>query len=133
MENKKISLDFDYTLSRKDVQEFAKKLINLSFDVWIVTSRFSNEEALLRGFYGADKKNKEIYDIAELCGIKKENIVFTNKIYKINYLKDKNFTIHLDDDIDELMAILESGDLCKPINVNYFDWENACMEILENK
>jgi hypothetical protein len=48
-------------------------------------------------------------------------------------LKDKNFTIHLDDDIDELMAILESGDLCKPINVNYFDWENACMEILENK
>jgi translation elongation factor EF-1alpha len=133
MENKKISLDFDYTLSRKDVQEFAKKLVNLDFDVWIVTSRFSNEEALLRGFYGADKKNKEIYDIAELCGIKKENIVFTNKIDKINYLKDKNFTIHLDDDIDELMAILESGDLCKPINVNYFDWENACMEILENK
>jgi len=133
MENKKISLDFDYTLSRKDVQEFAKKLVNLDFDVWIVTSRFSNEEALLKGFYGADKKNKEIYDIAELCGIKKENIVFTNKIDKINYLKDKNFTIHLDDDIDELMAILESGDLCKPINVNYFDWENACMEILENK
>jgi translation elongation factor EF-1alpha len=133
MENKKISLDFDYTLSRKDVQEFAKKLVNLDFDVWIVTSRFSNEEALLRGLYGADKKNKEIYDIAELCGIKKENIVFTNKIDKINYLKDKNFTIHLDDDIDELMAILESGDLCKPINVNYFDWENTCMEILENK
>lgn len=133
MENKKISLDFDYTLSRKDVQEFAKKLVNLDFDVWIITSRISNEEALLRGFYGADKKNKEIYDIAELCGIKKENIVFTNKIDKINYLKDKNFTIHLDDDIDELMAILESGDLCKPINVNYFDWENACMEILENK
>jgi hypothetical protein len=133
MENKKISLDFDYTLSRKDVQEFAKKLVNLDFDVWIVTSRFSNEEASKKNWSWIEKNNKELYDVADSCGIKKDNIVFTHMIDKIEYLKGKNFTIHLDDNIDELMAILESGDLCKPINVNYFDWENACMEILENK
>jgi hypothetical protein len=42
---KKVSFDFDSTLSRDDVQEFTSELINLGFDVWVVTSRFSNEIA----------------------------------------------------------------------------------------
>ena len=41
----KVSFDFDHTLSRKDVQTFAKELVNEGHEVWIVTSRFSDEAA----------------------------------------------------------------------------------------
>ena len=42
----KVSFDFDGTLSRKDVQNFAKSLVNTGYDVWIVTSRFDDESAM---------------------------------------------------------------------------------------
>jgi hypothetical protein len=133
MNNIKVSFDFDSTLSRISVQTYAKKLVNLGFDVWIVTSRFSTEEALKKNWWWVEKNNKELYDVADSCGIKKDNIVFTHMIDKIDYLKGKDFLFHLDDDDVELMAILESGDKCKPINVNYFDWENACDDVLNIK
>ena len=38
----KVSFDFDGTLSRKDVQEYAKSLVNSGLEVWIVTSRFDD-------------------------------------------------------------------------------------------
>jgi restriction endonuclease Mrr len=40
----KISFDFDSTLDREDVQEFAKELVEKGHDVWITTSRFSNDD-----------------------------------------------------------------------------------------
>ena len=41
----KVSFDFDGTLSRKDVQKLAKELVSEGHEVWIVTSRFSDEAA----------------------------------------------------------------------------------------
>ena len=49
---------------------------------------------------------------------------------KINFLKGKGFLFHLDDDVDELMEILKSGDSCAPLNVDHMSWKENCLELL---
>lgn len=131
--NIKISLDFDGTLSRKDVQNFTKELVNSGYDVWIVTSRFDDEYATNRAWWWIRDQNKTLFDVANECGIKNENIHFTNQEPKITFLKDKEFLFHLDDHSDELIHITNSKDSCKPINVNHFEWEESCLGLINNK
>jgi len=127
----KVSFDFDGTLSRKDVQEFAKNLVQSGYEVWIVTSRIATEPALAKGWHWIERQNQELYDVAENVGIKKENIIFTEFVDKIEFLKGKNFLFHIDDDVDELMAILSSKDNCKTVNVEHSEWKETCKEILQ--
>ena len=133
----KISFDFDSTLDRKSVQDFAKSLIEKNYDVWVVTTRCSIEYAKENldhwGVDRVEKSNSKLFAITDNLDIKRENIVFTNGQFKIEYLKDKNFIFHLDDDSDELIAIFESGDNCKPINVDHFEWESDCLKALKLK
>jgi hypothetical protein len=53
-------------------------------------------------------------------------------IPKIEFLLDKGFAFHLDDDESELFDILESKDSCQPLNVGHSDWEYFCKEILNS-
>ena len=126
----KVSFDFDSTLSRKDVQQFAKSLVDKGHEVWIITSRFDDETILEKGFIHAKDQNKILFEVADDCGIKRENIKFTCMESKSKFIKNKEFAFHLDDDDIELMDILEMKDKCKPINVNYFDWDSVCLEII---
>jgi hypothetical protein len=126
---KKVSFDFDSTLSRDDVQEFASELIDLGFDVWVVTSRFDDKIANEKNWWWIEKNNKELYDVCEKLNIPKENIVFTEMVDKINFLKDKGFLFHLDDDELEIELIKESGDSCKGIWVELKDWKEKCKMI----
>jgi hypothetical protein len=126
----KVSFDFDGTLSRKDVQKFAKELVNSGHEVWIVTSRFDDEYAKKRAWWWVNDQNKILFDVANECGIIPENIHFTNQEPKILFLKDKNYIFHLDDDIIELINILESKDSCVPLNVGHFSWKENCLELL---
>lgn len=128
----KISFDFDSTLSRKDVQKYAKELVDNGYEVWIVTSRCSDEYALSKGWHWVENQNQKLYEVAELVGIPRERIEFTNHVDKIEFLKDKEFIFHLDDDVDELIAIMESGDSCKQVNVDHFEWLESCEKILKN-
>ena len=73
----KVSFDFDSTLSRKDVQEFAKELVNKGIEVWIVTSRFDDETAMQKNWHWIKGQNQRLFDVAEECGIRRENIKFT--------------------------------------------------------
>jgi hypothetical protein len=127
----KVSFDFDSTLSRKDVQEFAKKLVKSGIEVWIVTSRFDDESAMKKNWHWIKGQNQKLFDVAEECGIKLYNIHFTCMESKSIFLKDKGFIFHLDDDDIELMDILEIKDKCKPINVDYFEWREVCENILK--
>ena len=127
---KKISFDFDSTLSREDVQEFASELINLGFDVWVVTSRFSDEIGEKNNWHWTKKNNQELYDICNKLNIPRENIIFTNMVDKIEFLKDKGFLFHVDDDELELEFIEESGDSCKGVWVELRYWKEICREIL---
>ncbi len=117
----KVSFDFDGTLSREDVQEFAKELVNDGHEVWIVSSR-SEMKIVMNG--EVVQRNEEVFNIARDCGI--ENIHFTNMGAKVYFLENKGFSFHIDDDDVELMDILDSGDGCLPINVNYSDWKEIC-------
>jgi hypothetical protein len=129
----KVSFDFDSTLSRKDVQEFATQLVKLEHEVWIVTSRFSEEEAMKKNWHWIKGQNKSLFDIANQCGIKSQNIHFTCMESKSIFLKDKGFTFHLDDDVVELFDILDSGDKCKAINVNQNEWKEDCLKLIKYK
>ena len=126
----KVSFDFDGTLSRKDVQEYAKSLVNSGLEVWIVTSRFDDENAMKKNWHWIKGQNKNLFNVADECGIKLDNIQFTCMESKSIFLKDKGFIFHLDDDVDELMDILDSKDVCKPVNVNHFEWKNTCVYCL---
>ena len=130
----KVSFDFDSTLDRPSVQDFAKELVNDGVEVWIVTSRCTTEYATEKGWHWVDKQNRKLFRVADNIGIKREHIIFTNHVSKSEFIKGKDFIFHLDDDSDELIAILESGDSCKPSNVNHFDWERDCrLYIKQNK
>jgi hypothetical protein len=126
----RVSFDYDATLSRKDVQEFAKKLVSRGIEVWITTSRFDDETAKEKAWWWIKDQNNNLFEVADECGIQRENIKFTNMESKSIFLKDKGFTFHLDDDYIELLDILESGDKCLPVNVDHFEWEETCLNIL---
>jgi hypothetical protein len=130
---RKVSFDYDATLSRKDVQRFAKELVGQGIDVWIVTSRTSTEDIVARNWTWCLNQNEIVFEVAEQCGIPKENIVFTDHADKINFLAGKEFLFHLDDDEDELMEIVRSGDKCSPLHANHFSWKENCVEVLNKK
>ena len=131
----KVSFDFDSTLSRHDVQKFAKELVREGHEVWIVTSRISNEQSKIEysDNYTLDriyKSNKKLFRVADNVGIPRSNIQFMNFQMKSEFIKDKGFVFHLDDDTDELMDIIATKDPCKAINADHFDWERDCREVL---
>ena len=127
----KVSFDFDSTLDREDVQKVAKRLVERGFEVWITTSRVSDETLKVRFLHTPPDWNKDLYEIANRLGIRRSQIMFTEFEDKIEFLKDKNFLFHLDDDTEELIQILNSKDPCKPINVNVWGWENEINKIIE--
>ena len=132
----KVSFDFDSTLSRHDVQKFAKELVREGHEVWIVTSRISNEQSKIEytDNYTRDrvyKSNRKLFRVADNVGIQRSNIQFMNFQMKSEFIKDKGFAFHLDDDTDELMDIIATKDPCKSINVNHFEWEHDCREVLK--
>ena len=125
---KKISFDFDGTLARKDIHAFAKEMAQAGHEVWIVTSRFSDEEGIARNWNWIPGQNEKVFAAAKDIGIPESRIVFTNMTPKIEFLQGKGFDLHLDDDDIELMDILSSKDGCSPINANHSDWEYFCRE-----
>ena len=132
MEKFTYCFDFDGTLSRKDVQSFAKQMIDEGHEVWIVTSRFDDVEGLAQNWNWIPTQNLKLFKVAEELGIPESQIKFTNMIPKIEFLLDKGFAFHLDDDESELFDIFESKDSCKPLNVGHSDWEYFCKEVLNS-
>ena len=106
---KKVSFDFDGTLSKNKVQQYAKMLIKEGVECWIVTSRMG---------FGKEPQpnwNDDLFEIAKEIGIPKEHIHFCCMDNKANFLNGKGFIWHLDDDLIELSFIKTDSD-CKPIS-----------------
>ena len=119
----KVSFDFDGTLSRIYVQEFAKTLIDDGLDVWICTSRLSPEKAPNNGW------NDDLFKVANELGIPKSKVIFTNHEDKAEHLTD-DFIWHLDDDWIELNEINRKR---KTVGVSVFGnslWKQKCLKIL---
>lgn len=126
----KISFDFDNTLSRHSVQEFATKLVYEGHEVWIVTSRYSEEGAPEKLKNNVRESNVDVFEVAEDCGIDLNHIHFTNLGFKVDFLADNNFIFHVDDDVSELFEIRNHETTCVPINVDFLSWEEECLNII---
>lgn len=94
----KVSFDFDGTLTKQAIERYAKKLVSSGIEVHITTSRCA-------AGYGVIYDNSDLFSVAERCGIKKENICFTQANWKTGYLS-KEFIFHADDDQMELDRIV---------------------------
>ena len=122
----KVSFDFDNTLTRISVQKYAKELVERGLEVWIVTSRMG---------FGKEPNptwNDDLFEVAKYVGIKRENIHFCCMANKSEFLKDKGFVFHIDDDNIELSFIKTDTDV-KPIYLfgNKY-WRNDCEVALSN-
>ena len=105
---KKVSFDFDGTLTRKNIKEYARSLIARGFEVWIVTSRMG---------FGKEPTptwNDDLFNVAAEIGILTEHIHFCCMDNKANFLNDKGFIFHIDDDCIELEFITKKSG-CKGV------------------
>jgi hypothetical protein len=132
----KVSFDFDGTLDKKAVQKYAKELVNDGYEVWIVTARFS--DISMYGNYFMEKyglKNLQedfdnLFKVAKEVGINEDHIDFQNMAPKIEFLYDKGFVWHLDDDPQELYNIKKNNTTCIAIDVLKNDWKLKCNKLL---
>ena len=74
---KKVSFDFDSTLSKDKIEDFAKELLDKGFEVWIVTTRKDNDNA------PSTHWNDDLFNTAIRCGIDFKNIHFMHRHYSI--------------------------------------------------
>lgn len=130
---KKISVDFDNTLSEIDVQMYIKSLINKDIEVWIVTARYdstskySNEMIESWGIKNLQFEHKELFRVADELGISKDHIVFMNMVPKKEFFKaNRDFLFHLDDDAVELITIK----YVDVVDVKSPNWIDKCNKLI---
>lgn len=139
-----ITIDFDSTLSRSVVQSWAKELVQLGFDVWVVTTRRTvyNQRMTLNNsnfkckdveytHYLLNNCNDKVYEIASEVGIKPAKVLFTDYEWKAVFLHDLNSLVHLDDNTEEFFQIRKFE--CKTIGLQVLSvttWQNKLVRIL---
>lgn len=118
-----VSFDFDGTLSREDVQEYARELIERGVEVIVTTARYDEDNKHL---YPVNPTNEDLYEVTDRLGIKRENIHFMNMGLKADFLKTTDAIWHLDDDDVETRAIMELDHSIVGIDVNDSRWRWFC-------
>lgn len=131
--NNQVSFDFDSTLSRNDVQDYAQSLINKGFEVWILTSRFENcyDYPWYKGV--GEHCHQDLYTVTNKLGIPPERIIFTNMVDKADVILERddfNPIWHLDDDYIELNVIHKRTNT-KAISVVASSYKKKCNKLLE--
>ena len=131
---KKVSFDFDSTLSLKSVQDYAELLILKGYDLWVVTSRVpdgSDPKWKIRGMW-IEIDNSDLFEVTDRLGIKRDQIIFTSHRMKSEVMNEMGleFLFHLDDDWVELNHInRETG--TKGISCfGSGNWKAKCNKIL---
>jgi hypothetical protein len=114
-----VSFDFDGTLSRTDVQEFAKDLKKAGHRIIITTNRYQ------------DRSNADLKAVAKSVGIKEHLIFYCNMLGKHRFLSPAHqVTVHCDDDwIDCEMVEHECGIPTVKMFGNP-DWKKQILEII---
>lgn len=121
----KVSFDFDETLSREIIQQYAAKLIRNDVEVWICTSRLHPDKA-------QPNWNNDLFEVATALKIPKERIIFCNYEHKYLHL-DNSFVWHLDDDWVELNYINSN---LKTVGISPYGnstWRRKCNKLLNLK
>jgi len=129
-----VSFDFDGTIETKHIREYAKELVGRGFEVWIVTSRFGDDEKYKRFFQtsiNVDLTNSDLWEVAKEVGIPNDRVHFTNMCDKWEFFKDKDFVWHLDDDWIENKLILKHTKTKAVDSWGNSSWKQKCERIIK--
>jgi hypothetical protein len=98
---KKVSFDFDDTLSFGSTQDYAKFLIDHDIEIHIVTSRYEDPSK-----YSFECNHDDLFEVSKKLGIPNEHIHFTNFSPKCYFfISNTDFVWHLDDNFEEICSI----------------------------
>lgn len=112
----KISFDFDGTLEFREVQDFAKELIDRGHDVCILTTRYSDPMSYKWAKSNpehAEALHNELYEAAKHIGIKEIN--FTEYQWKTTKIDELGIDIHLDDNWHDEVAVINNSNKAKAV------------------
>lgn len=124
-----VTIDFDNTLSRRDVQEYALELIGRGVDVWVLTSRY---DVIHQHKYQANPTNDDLWEVVDRVGIPRWKVRFQCMRPKDEYLFGSNVLWHLDDDSIELNGInIETKTV--GISVLSGGWRQKCEKLIQKK
>lgn len=132
-----VSFDFDDTLSKIHIREYAKYLIEKGVNVFVITTRY---DFLHSHLYDEDIKgivnnledlNLDLWNIVDDLNIPRNRVFFTNMQNKSKFIKDTKLIWHLDNNIYELYEMKK--DRCKTIGISTHSssWRNKCERILK--
>lgn len=117
-----VSFDFDGTLTKKSVQDFAKKCKEMGLNIWIVTSR-----------YPVEGMCQSLFAVAIGLNIPHSQIIFTSGALKKDYFRQfPDFIFHLDDDWIELHEIDLHTDVKAISCFGNSDWEQDCWNLIQD-
>ena len=121
-----VTFDFDGTLQRPIVQDYATELISKGVNVHILTSRY---DELHKHLYLINPTNSDLFEVARKLKIPFQHIHFTNMQDKATYLYDTNVIWHLDDDQNELYSIQQMK--CKTVGIKFVGgWKSKCNRLI---
>ena len=126
---KKVSFDFDGTLEYKNVQRFAKQLIEKGLEVWVVTTRWDENH---KHKYPMNTTLDDLWEVVDELGIPRHHVRFTCMEWKCKYLAGTKFLWHLDDNDQEAKEAKKEGLIIPIIDAMASDWQEQCEEIIFN-
>lgn len=139
----KVSFDFDGTLERPDVQEYAAILIKLGVEVWVVTTRYdSNHQHKWFKAYPEElwakitsntsgDPNAQLWAVVDKLGIPRYHVRFTCMEWKFNYLNGTKFLWHLDDNPEEFTHARNNNCNVTMIQVESGNWKQKCEKLIQ--
>jgi hypothetical protein len=139
----KVSFDFDGTLERTDVQEYAAQLIKLGVEVWVVTTRYdSNHQHKWFKAYPEElwakitsnttgDPNAKLWAVVDRLGIPRYHVRFTCMEWKYTYLNGTKFLWHLDDNPEEFKHARNHDCNITMIQVESGSWKQKCEKLIE--
>lgn len=124
---KKVSFDFDDTLSRPEVQDYAIELMNRGVDVWVVTTRYDENH---KHRYPFNATLDDLWEVVDKIGIPRWKVRFTCFEWKYTYLNGTSFKFHLDDNLKERKLFIDNSCDVPFIYVEENDWKEKCEFLL---
>lgn len=137
IKNNTISFDFDGTLDdnfdgvknpyKKEVRDFALRLIRRGYNVHIITRRYGPDNSVL----GLMDEHIKVWNVAKELGIPRENIIFTNRNWKYSSIASIGACIHIDDDEREKFWLDRHLPNVKMICLTNENWQEELIEQID--
>jgi hypothetical protein len=133
-----ISFDYDGTLDHhfgghdknpflKEVRDFALRLKRRGYNIHIITRRYGPENSHM----GLTNEHLEVWKTADILGVPRENIIFTNRKWKYSFIESIGACMHIDDDEREKYWIERHLPEVKMIWLGEEKWERELISKIE--